>query len=288
MTIARIVVPVTGSAGDDAALATAFHAAKPFGAHVEVLFVHRDPREAIPYSEMPLSPDIVQQIVDREQERRDAASNAARRGFDAAAAALDIRVVDKVQRGPSASASYVEITGHLGTVMATASLLADLVVLPPIAGSDGPEIHDAFVRVLTKTGRPVLLAPERPPRHLGRRIAIGWDGRSAAANALLAALPLLDKAEAVEILSVQNIPSQDRSIDDARDYLALHGIGCSERLIDAGKRQIADVLLDATRSNDCDLLVAGGYGHSRLVESIFGGVTQSIVSHPTLPIFMVH
>lgn len=288
MSIARIVVPVTGPSDDDTTLATAFQAAKPFGAYVEVLFVHRDVRESIPYSEVPLSPNIVQEIVDNEQERRNAALGAARRELEAAATALDVRIVDRTERSQSASASFSEVTGHLGAVVAKASLLADLVVLPPIASSGGTEVHDAFVRVLTRTGRPVLLAPQQPPKHLGRRIAIGWDGGSAAANALLAALPFLVRAEAVDILSIQHVPSRDRSIDDARDCLALHGIGCGERIIEPGRRPIADVLLDAARSGDCDLLVAGGYGHSRLVESIFGGVTQSIVSHPLLPIFMVH
>lgn len=188
MTIAKILVPITGSSRDEAALATTFQAAKPFGAHVEVLFVHRDPREAIPYSEVPLAPNVVQAIVDSAQEQRDAASNAARRSFDAAVAAFEVQIADKPQHTEIASASYREVAGHLGPVVAGAALLSDLTVLPPIARSDAAEAHDAFIRVLTKAGRPVLLAPETSPKHLGRRIAIGWDGRSAAATALMAAL----------------------------------------------------------------------------------------------------
>ncbi len=143
-------------------------------------------------------------------------------------------------------------------------------------------------RVLAGIGRPVLLAPENPPEHIGRRIVVGWDGRGAAANALLSALPFLDKASAGRNSVGSASPGEGRGIDDARDYLALHGVGCSERVVEPGNRSIADALLDAAKGSDCDLLVVGGYGHNRLAESIFGGVTESIVSYRTLPIFMVH
>ncbi len=81
MTIAKIVVPVTGSKRDEAALATAFLAAKLFGAHVEALFVHRDPREAIGYSELTLRPEIVQNLVDTAELLAKEAGQAASRTF---------------------------------------------------------------------------------------------------------------------------------------------------------------------------------------------------------------
>jgi len=288
MAIAKIVVPVTGSSRDGAALVTAFEAAKPFGAHVEALFVHRDPREAVGYPELTLRPEIVQNLVDTAELLAKEAGQAANRAFAAAAAGAEVEVVETPQRAGEATASYREVTGHPSRVLAAEAALSDLVVFPPIGHKDDPEIHDAFVRVLAETGRPVLLAPEDPPQHIGRRIVVGWDGRAAAAKALLSALPFLDKASAVEILSVQRSPGDNHGIDDARDYLALHGIGCSERVIEPGKRSIAGALLDAAKGSDCDLLVVGGYGHSRLAESVFGGVTASIVSYPKLPIFMVH
>ena len=64
MSFVKFIVPVAGVARDRFALATAFAAAKPFNAHVVALFVHADPREAVPYGELPLSPDIVQDLID--------------------------------------------------------------------------------------------------------------------------------------------------------------------------------------------------------------------------------
>lgn len=288
MSIVKILVPVAGSKRDGIALATAFQAAKPFAAHVEVLFVHADPREAIPYSEMPLTPDIVQSLVDSAEEMARAASKSARTSLATVAAEQGVAIVVGPQKAQTATASYREVVGHLPGCLWDAAMLSDVVVFPPIADSDVPEIHDAFIRILTGIQRPVLLSPELKPGHIGRNVAVGWDGRGAAAHALVSALPFLEKAQTVDILSVRHAPSKDHGIDDCRGYLTLHGIDCAERNIEPGGRPIAEVLVDTAINCDCDLLVVGGYGHSRMRESIFGGVTASIVSHPRLPILMVH
>ena len=288
MTIVKILAPLTGARHDEITLATAFQAAKPFGAHVEVLFVHRDPREAIPYSEAPLSPDVIQEIVDEAEELRKKAAEAARRSFSTATAEFGVTILETPALLNNVTASYRETIGHLATILANAAILSDLVVIPPVTKESDGEIHGALVRVLTKVGRPVLLSANEKPAHLGKKIAIGWDGRDAAAKALVAALPILKKAETVELFSVGTLRSEDTSLAEARQYLALHDIACAERVIERVSHPIADTLLDAARKGGYDLLVVGGYGHSRLVESIFGGVTESIVSHASLPILMVH
>jgi nucleotide-binding universal stress UspA family protein len=267
---------------------TAFQAAKPFSAHVEVLFVHRDPREAIPYSEMPLPPDVIQDIVDGAEEVRKQAANAARQVFSEISTKFGATLLETPAPLNVTTASYRETTGHLGSVLTNAAILSDLVVIPPLSGEGDSEIHDALVRVLTKVSRPALLCANAAPERFAGKVAIGWDGRDAAAKALVAAVPVLEKAESVELTTVGEIRPSDTSLSEARKYLALHDIRCSERVIPRGSHSIADTLVDAARNSGCDLLVVGGYGHSRLVESIFGGVTDSIVSHPQLPILMVH
>ena len=77
MSFMKFLVPVTGGARDASALATAFAAAKPFGGHVVALFVHADPREAIPFGELPLSPDFVQELIDTAADVERAATDAA-------------------------------------------------------------------------------------------------------------------------------------------------------------------------------------------------------------------
>jgi nucleotide-binding universal stress UspA family protein len=288
MSIAKILVSVNGTRHDAVALTTAIEAAKPFGGHIEAVYAHADPRTAVPYCEAPLAPEIIQEIVDEAAEVANAASAKAKQTIATVAAANGVKVVAEPAKSNGVTIAYKETVGYVPSCTSDEALLCDLVVFPPLAHSDNPQAHATFIRILTGLERPVMLSPEAAPKHIGKKVAIAWDGRQAAAHALVSALPFLEKAQSIEILSVQHKPSNDMSIDDARDYLALHGLGCTERLIEPGNRAIADVLLDAAVSSDCDLMVAGGYGHSRLAESIFGGVTDTIVSHPRLPVLMVH
>jgi nucleotide-binding universal stress UspA family protein len=288
MSIVKILAPVTGAKRDAVVLATAFAAAKPFNAHVKAVFIHGDPREAIPYSEMPLSPDVVQELVDSAQELAEAGAKAARATLAATAAAAKVEIVAAPVKADHVTASFQDITGHVASSIDREARFAELIVLPPISGADGPEAHDAFIQVLTRSGRPVLLSALVAPAEIGRKIAVGWDGGTAAAHAIAAALPYLHKAAAVKILTVQHTPSEAGEIDALKDYLALHGVSCSQCVINRGARGVAEFLLDTAAGDGCDLLVVGGYGHSRLRESIFGGVTQYIVSHPKIPVLMVH
>ena len=288
MSFVKILVPVAGAGRDRFALATAFAAAKPFNAHFVALFVHADPREAVPYGELPLSPDIVQDLIDTAADLENASSKSARSTLATMAAEAGIRIVGAPQKSDAVTVSYDEVTGHLPKALDRDALLCDLVVFPPIRETDDSEVQDGFIRTLTKLERPVLLSAEKPPVEIGRKVAVGWDGGVACAHALMSALPYLEKAEAIEIMTVQNGSDHGRGAESVAAYLALHGLSCTQRVLARGERSVAEVLLETAASDGCDMLVAGGYGHSRLMESIFGGVTEHIVSHPKIPVLMVH
>jgi len=280
-----ILAPLTGSKDDSIVLATAFAAAKPFGAHVRALFIHPDVREAVPLTELPLSPDLVQDLIDIQQRAEKAARTAARAAFDAAARDFGAALTPTKQA--KSSASFREMTGHQPSSLEPHMMFTDLVVFPPLSHPGHPEAHEAFIRLLTRSGKPVLLAPNVAPAELGRKIAIGWDGGQVAAHALCAAMPFLEKAGSVELLIVRGT-SDDIDVSDVTDYLALHGVEASRHLIAKTARPTGEALLAAAVKDGCDLLVVGGYGHSRLAESVFGGATEHFVSHPALPIFMMH
>jgi nucleotide-binding universal stress UspA family protein len=288
MSFVKILVPVAGAARDRFALATAFAAAKPFNAHVVALFVHADPREAVPYGELPLSPDIVQDLIDTAADLEKASSKAARSTLATLAAEAGIRIVGAPQTSNAVTVSYDEVTGHLSRALDREALLCDLVVFPPIRETDDSGIQDGFIRALTKLERPVLLSAEKAPDAIGKNVAVGWDGSIACAHALMSALPYLERAKAIELLTVQNGSHQGRDVKSAAAYLALHGLTCSQRVLSRGERNVAEVLLETAAECGSDMLVAGGYGHSRLMESVFGGVTEHIVSHPKIPVFMMH
>jgi nucleotide-binding universal stress UspA family protein len=288
MSISKIVVPVTGSKRDGVALRTAIAAARPFHAHVAALFVHPDVRETIPYVGVPLSPQVIQDLVDSAEEIARAAAKSARAALAAAADEAKVRILAAPERSDAVTASYTEKTGHFVSCLEDAALLCDLIVFPPIGHGDNPDVHDGFTRILTKSQRPVLLSPEAAPTQLGRRIAFGWDGGPAAAHALTAALPYLKKADSVHIVSIRRAHGNAGDIDAVKSYLALHVVVAVADIVEGGERAGSDLLLQHALSSNCDLLVMGGYGHSRIIETMLGGVTQRIASQPGLPVFMMH
>jgi nucleotide-binding universal stress UspA family protein len=198
-----------------------------------------------------------------------------------------IRVAKPV-RAENVTISLREVQGNFGDRLTAESRISDLVVFGPLRESEQAGLAEAFVQVLVETDRPALRVGDEPPTTFAKRIAIGWDGKTAAAQAVNAAIPLLARANGVEILSVQRAPLKADATEGVREYLALHGVRSTERLIDAGSKRIGDALLGAATEGGADLLVIGGYGRGRLRESLIGGVTRHVIAHANLSVFMVH
>jgi nucleotide-binding universal stress UspA family protein len=172
---------------------------------------------------------------------------------------------------------------------------ADLVILgqvdpdhpPPPAGRQLVE------SILMTSGRPVLVIP-----YVGRfetfsaKIIVGWNNSREAARAVNDAIPLLAKAASVTILEVNPIgrePATDdvTSADIAR-HLVRHGINAETARTVMTSISASDALLSYAADLSAEMLVVGGYGHSRLRELILGGVTRELLRHMTLPVLMSH
>jgi nucleotide-binding universal stress UspA family protein len=288
MAYVKILAPLTGGAADATVLAGAFAAAAPFSAHVVALFVRPDPAEAMPFFGEGVSGAMAQEIVDTARAASDKAAADVHTTIAAAAKNVGAVVTDKPETRDIVSVSYREVQGGFADRVTLAGRLSDVVVFGPLKQSDRPGMAEAFEATLLETGRPVILTSERTPRNFAQRIAIGWDGSGACARALIAAMPYLARAQAVELLSIRKPNTECESCDEARDYLALHGISSSERMIDAGSRGVGEVLLEAASQGGANLLVLGGYGHKSLLQIFSGSVTQHVVTNADLPLFLVH
>ena len=287
MSIAKILVPVSGGPRDAAVLANAVAAARPFNAHVVAFFVRPDLSETLAFFTDGVSGVVVEEVVKATQ---DAGDEAAKRIEAAIASCCSDATIERVRqpvRADRVTLSVREVQGSFGDQLTTAARLADLIVFGPMREGDQAGLAEAFVQVLVETDKPVLRATGDAPKSFARRIAIGWDGRTAAAQAMSAAIPYLQRADSVEVLSVQRAPLRVNATEGVKDYLKLHGVSSTERLIDAGSRRIGQVLLDTAVEGGADLLVLGGYGRGRL-QSLIGGVTRHVIAHADIAIFMVH
>ncbi|MEJ0028347.1 MAG: universal stress protein [Rhizomicrobium sp.] len=273
MTIAEILLALSGTPADAVALDTAFAAAAPFGAHVTALYAVQDAREAVSAADL-------REAVPARGERLAGAREETRLAFAGAARKADAAIRAGAARCGTLSASYREVPGALAGVFSDAALFADLVVFPHGA-AEGAQ-RAAFVRLLTQSEKPVLLAGKVAARP--SRIAVGWDGSLPAARAMTAALPLLEKAGTVELLVVGECTGIAAA--EALEYLALHGVTASVRTLGAAPVPVGRTLLAG--AEDADLLVLGAYGHSRLLERLFGGVTAHVLADADRAILLAH
>jgi nucleotide-binding universal stress UspA family protein len=155
----------------------------------------------------------------------------------------------------------------------------------PEAGEDVSS-SDALHAVLFDSGRPVLIAPQKAPETIGTRICLGWNGTAESASAVSAALPWLQRAEAVRILSAEGYQRRGPSAPDLAAYLALHGIDADIEMFGPRGGTVGAGLLAAAADFGCDLLAMGAYSHSRLRQLILGGVTRHVLEHARLPVMM--
>jgi nucleotide-binding universal stress UspA family protein len=288
MSLAKILAPLTGTPRDEIVLATAFAAAKPFNAHVAALFIHPDPRLAVPFVGVPVSPDVVQDIVNASEEIAKTAESRVRESLKAAAAKAGAVMVEHPKKADAVTCSLGGAQGAYFRAVAQAAELSDVVAFGVIAGPDSVELSEGFIEVLTRSGRPILLSAEAPA-DIARRVVLGWDGGASAARAASAALPFLKKAENIVVLSIKR-PGQHNGTDFAGlcEFLGLHGLSVTEQTVEQNSRPIGEALLHGAALAGADLLVMGAYARGSLRESVFGGVTSHIRSHATLPIFMAH
>jgi nucleotide-binding universal stress UspA family protein len=143
---------------------------------------------------------------------------------------------------------------------------------------------------LFNSGRPILVVPyiQREGLKLGR-VMVCWDGSRSAARAVADALPLLQRAGQVDVVTVEG--RERRNVlpgAQIAEHLARHKLKVDMKTLVAPDSDAANVILSQAADSETDLIVMGGYGHSRLREFILGGVTRGILGSMTAPVLMAH
>ena len=133
----------------------------------------------------------------------------------------------------------------------------------------------------------LLLAPSGGAEHIGRTVAIAWNGSVEATRALLGALPLLKQAALLHVLTVPGAGTADEQAAALAAYLAWHELSVQQHAL-YPETSVGVALLAKAKELGADLLVMGGYGHSRVRELIFGGATRHVLHHYDLPVLIAH
>jgi nucleotide-binding universal stress UspA family protein len=288
MTLRVILAPVFGDAADAATLGTGIAVARRFRAHLATLFVRLDPPDAIPIVGEGLSPAIIDQLTETAKAEMERQRDRAKAAFESACSTAGIAIASAPPSRRAASAGWAELTGRRDQIVPRWARVSDLVVFGRGEGDAPPDVAAVFEATLFGAGRPLLLVPPGAPAPLGQRVAIAWNGRAEAARAVAGAVPFLDKAEWVQVLTAKTRRTDPAVAGELIDYLAWRGLAAESRTVEAGEQPVAEALLQAALEAGADLFVMGGYGRTRLSELVLGGVTRHVLAHPRLPILIAH
>lgn len=286
MAIRKLLLPLTGTAAGEAALTTALMIARHWNAHVTALHVRVDARDVAPLAGEGLSGAMIEEMMTATEKESSDRAHAVRLMFDRFVAEHNVVVGDARPGADHATASFASVMGREEDLVAQQARLADLTVVPhPDAGEDVSS-SDALHAVLFDSGRPVLISPQVAPATIGTRVCLAWNGTAESAASAQAALPWMQRADAVRVLSADEYQRRGPGAQELAAYLALHGVHAELATFRPIDREVGAGLLAAAREFGCDLLSMGAYSHSRLRQLILGGVTRHVLEHANLPVMM--
>jgi nucleotide-binding universal stress UspA family protein len=260
--------------------------ARRFGSHIEALHVP----QILP-SMLPLSPEgglaTADVMASLEQGAEDA-NQRLRAVFDQFMTAETIVQTPIGAATDEPSANWNEVSQTDQDTLPSRGRIFDLIIVGrPVAGQFAPSMV-ALESALFESGRPLLIVPPDPVQQIGRKVAIAWNGSTETARTVAFALPFLQQAEEILVVSVEQGMVPGPSGQDLAQNLTRSGLAIRARHVDAEGRSIGEVMLAESRAFDADLLIKGAYTQSRLRQMIFGGATSHILAHADLPVFMAH
>jgi nucleotide-binding universal stress UspA family protein len=152
------------------------------------------------------------------------------------------------------------------------------------------DLHNQAINSgLFESGRPILLAPPSPPSQIATNVLIAWNRSTEQARATALAMPLLQKADQVTVLTiVGGTEVSGPSAEQFIQYLRRNRIGAELKKAELDGRSTGETILATAQSLGCDLLIKGAYTQSRLRQMIFGGATQHVLENATIPVLLAN
>jgi len=289
MSIKRILVPLPGSAGHTGQIETALSAAKALGAHVQALFISEPPpvtRGGLTVTEMGRTATVP---VNWHAEERERTTRDAREVFAQACAVVGIPMLSANDEPDSPlAASWREAEGSYVKIAVQRAAAFDLMVAASATVMES--LMAIAEQSLLQTRRPVLLAPARLQSDLTDSVMIAWDESPECWHAVSAAIPFMQLAKSVQVISVdRDTSNRQASQAEVLAYLRCHGIGATAQVVAPELRSVGDTLLAAGAEHEAGLLIMGAYSHSRLREMLLGGATRHILKNASArPVLLAH
>ena len=278
--IRDLFMPLTGTDADTHALAAAIAMARSLQAHLSVVQPFAMPAPTIePWG---MAPDITELYAELRGEAV-AYAERFRRTLEGEGVLFDLRLAESL---------FLEAP----EVAALQARYADLAVMHAPSGSeprDRAALRRLFAALLFGSGRPVLVVPETVvPAWPGSRAVVAWTPTREATRALHDALPLLAEGASLDVVAVDpdrgDYGHGDWTGADVGAHLARHGFRVESTALARQDQTVGSVLVRHAVERGAQLLVAGGYGHSRFREWMLGGATSELLDAARVPVLVSH
>jgi nucleotide-binding universal stress UspA family protein len=275
--IKDIVVNLTPGTEDDPAGRYAISIAEAFDVHVTGVSFAYDPPWPPAITDLG-GADILRSLLEKNR----AEARAAAAQFEAAAKRSQISCQTLVPEAslPGATEAFANLARAY-----------DLVVLKQSGSDDDVASQDMIEAALFNSGRPVLIVPYIQKAGFSvKRVLVCWDGSRAAARAVGDAIPLIAKANNVQVLTVVTGKFDENDVKgaDIAEHLARYKLRTELTRLPAPDIDVPSAILSHAADMNADLIVMGGYGHSRLRDFVLGGATRGLLQSMTIPTLMSH
>ncbi len=289
MRYGSILAVADGREGTQAVAGTAMDLGRTFKCHVEWLHVRRGPSQGGAVAAGSMGPAAVWEplILGDEGETEERAERVRaifKHLAEDAGLAIDPETEPPRNR---LTASYRELEGFEPDLVEAEGRLVDLIVAgKPGRGGEGGSSASLHAAILG-TGRPVLVPALKREARRAAKVAIAWDGSKQAARAVTAALPMLQRADKVVVLT--GLVSDDVSNPSRLvRYLSAHGIRARTWAFVPSEASLGRDILEQSAKAEADLLVMGAFSRGPLRELVLGGVTRECLRRGELPILVTH
>jgi nucleotide-binding universal stress UspA family protein len=275
-----VLAIVADAEADEPAIALAEALAKQHGAHLSAAFLTPLPDEPLAY-EPTVVAGVWAELLGRARSDADAERKRVEARLGRGGAPFELRDAEALSR-------------DLGRVAAVHARYADVAVMTRPVDGVGQELREEIIEgVLFHSGRPALVAPPGwTGDGIGKRVVVAWDASREATRALSEADDILEFAEAVTIITIDAKPKMfghgDQPGSNIAGHLKRRGLPAEVKNIESRGRSGALAILEEANNLNADLIVMGGYAHSRLRELVFGGATRDLLRATNLPLLMAH
>jgi len=196
---------------------------------------------------------------------------------------LDITISNKLIK-ESPTVRIISDIGSRSKIIEQESRYCDLLLL---ASPPNGKVTELFETSITKSGKPVIMFPRELETFNTENILIGWNNSPQSARAVSLAIPLLQKAKTIHIVTSKEYIKESIHIRKLQEYLKSHNIETTIELVTTTLIP-GEALLKKAKEGNFDMIVAGAFGRKGFRELMLGGTTEHILKKTTIPVFMSH